>query len=335
MSVLRLSPTQQFALFKTSELVHLQNASCQRLLNPDRVEELTTELLDQLNQQRQPWLPQCLCVARCQETDYLIDGQHRLAAYMRILQETKEDLLVCVNTIEVTEMSHMECLFRLVNRSVPVARLPEGVSFADTNNVLSHYLQSHGFLFSDCVSRKPRKPRLHRQTFEEFVAEVKRLCPTTNVIELLDAFHKSCQHKTWKFFQRSASETSTKVQQSLNKCQGFYLGMFPPEEWLSLVCHIEPHAHLVRSKKRIPKALRMAVWNKYIGKLVRSHKCPFEACDEIISVENFHCAHDMAEVLGGDLTVDNLYPCCGSCNLSMGRVGFETFAVCMSTNITK
>jgi hypothetical protein len=324
-SQLFICPTQFFEIYKTSDLSHLQNANCQRLLNIDRVIELASEIRQSLEAQRQPWLPQCLCVARYQEMDFLIDGQHRLAAYLHILQEMKEDLLVCVNTIEVYTKSDIHELFKIVNQSVPVAQLPEGISFADTNHVLSKYLQLHPMLFSECASRKPRKPRIHKQTFEEFIAQVKVLKPEVDFIELLEKFHQLCRTKTWRYFQRSHNESSGKIQTYLQKCQGFYLGMFPNSEWLSLVCNIQLGITFTRVKKRIPKALRIAVWNKCIGKSIRSCECPFFNCSNVIYVENFHCAHDIAEVAGGDLHIDNLYPCCSECNLNMGTMTFEQF----------
>jgi HNH endonuclease len=42
-------------------------------------------------------------------------------------------------------------------------------------------------------------------------------------------------------------------------------------------------------------------------------------CDEPIFFDRtWHCSHVVAASLGGTDTVDNLRPCCASCNLSMG-----------------
>ena len=70
-------------------------------------------------------------------------------------------------------------------------------------------------------------------------------------------------------------------------------------------------------KKTIPKAVRVAVWNTYIGEEVGRAKCL--VCKTVdISQMRFHCAHVVAEAAGGAASVDNLRPTCATCNTSMG-----------------
>jgi len=77
-------------------------------------------------------------------------------------------------------------------------------------------------------------------------------------------------------------------------------------------------------KKNIPKAVRMAVWNTYIGETVGKTHCM--VCNiNAITQMNFHCAHVVAEALGGQTTVDNLRPTCAACNLSMGKQNLNEF----------
>lgn len=70
-------------------------------------------------------------------------------------------------------------------------------------------------------------------------------------------------------------------------------------------------------KKRIPKALREAVWRRYCGKNFEV-KCLVGWCPNRMSVFNFHVGHDVPESRGGRTTIDNLRPICDRCNLSMG-----------------
>lgn len=79
-----------------------------------------------------------------------------------------------------------------------------------------------------------------------------------------------------------------------------------------------------KRKKAIPKSLRMAVWNTHIGDTVGKTKCPVCQHNEITQM-NFHCAHVVAEVMGGETNVSNLRPTCASCNLSMGRKNLNEF----------
>ena len=70
-------------------------------------------------------------------------------------------------------------------------------------------------------------------------------------------------------------------------------------------------------KKKIPKALREAVWVHHNGRKFES-KCMTPWCPNIITVFDFQTSHDVPESKGGPTTLDNLFPLCGRCNLSMG-----------------
>ena len=69
-------------------------------------------------------------------------------------------------------------------------------------------------------------------------------------------------------------------------------------------------------KKKIPKPLRMAVWNKYVGENIGKSLC---LCCELnyITMFDFVCGHIVAESQGGSTTLDNLVPICTHCNESM------------------
>jgi hypothetical protein len=77
-------------------------------------------------------------------------------------------------------------------------------------------------------------------------------------------------------------------------------------------------------KKPIPKALKIAVWDKYIGEIVGKTKC---LCCKITDITQlkFHCGHIIAEANGGTLDIDNLMPICESCNKSMRTNNMNDF----------
>jgi len=72
------------------------------------------------------------------------------------------------------------------------------------------------------------------------------------------------------------------------------------------------------SKLKIPKALREQVWLKHQGP-VYSKKCPVKWCTNTMTAFNFDCGHDIPESKGGETILENLYPICRNCNLSMGN----------------
>ena len=77
-------------------------------------------------------------------------------------------------------------------------------------------------------------------------------------------------------------------------------------------------------KKYIPKALKIAIWNKYIGEEIGKVKC---LCCEITDITQlkFHTGHVIAEKNGGDTSIENLRPICESCNKSMNTTNMYNF----------
>ena len=77
-----------------------------------------------------------------------------------------------------------------------------------------------------------------------------------------------------------------------------------------------PHPY---KKKKIPKALREAVWIKHAGKNFQM-KCSTPWCPNTISSFDFQTGHNIPESKGGATTIDNLVPICSRCNQSMSNV---------------
>ena len=79
-----------------------------------------------------------------------------------------------------------------------------------------------------------------------------------------------------------------------------------------------------KSKANISKALRMKIWETYIGLEKGIAKC---CCCETTDMSqfNFHCGHVIAESIGGLTTFENLRPICQVCNGSMGTMNMFEF----------
>ena len=69
-------------------------------------------------------------------------------------------------------------------------------------------------------------------------------------------------------------------------------------------------------KKKMPKAVREAVWVKHVGKKFE-YKCLTHWCPNTMTVFDFQTSHNIPESKGGTMDIDNLFPLCGRCNLSM------------------
>lgn len=80
-----------------------------------------------------------------------------------------------------------------------------------------------------------------------------------------------------------------------------------------------------KKKTTISSAIKDAVWRKEIGDINKFEiRCPV-CLDNKITSRNFQCGHIIAESKGGDSSVNNLRPICGSCNTSMGTTHMNDF----------
>jgi len=78
-----------------------------------------------------------------------------------------------------------------------------------------------------------------------------------------------------------------------------------------------------KRRKRIPKQLRIDVWNHYIGEDKRKGNC--YVCKKIIDITNFECGHNIADANGGETKLYNLRTICKGCNRSMGTMNLELY----------
>lgn len=76
-------------------------------------------------------------------------------------------------------------------------------------------------------------------------------------------------------------------------------------------------------RRKIPKAVKEAVWGRYIGIKKAEGKC--YVCNRTIHITRFEVGHNKAVARGGSDNITNLRPICRSCNLAMGTMSIETF----------
>ena len=92
---------------------------------------------------------------------------------------------------------------------------------------------------------------------------------------------------------------------------------------------IDPLLKKTGKKKPISKALRMAVWQEYIG--IQEAYC--YCCQrQKINPFRFQCGHNVAESKGGETSLENLRPVCDLCNQSMGTKNLEEFKQTLCIN---
>jgi 5-methylcytosine-specific restriction endonuclease McrA len=72
-----------------------------------------------------------------------------------------------------------------------------------------------------------------------------------------------------------------------------------------------------KTKEKIPKAVREQLWVRDMGQAFQG-KCKTAWCNNIVTVFDFQCGHNVPESKGGPTTLNNMVVICSRCNLSMG-----------------
>ncbi len=334
-SSLTRAPFDTLSIHYVSELVQrFTIPDFQRESDLEHIERIYQGVKTQLLQGNEPKLTGCLITVTTPETTYLLDGNHRLKAFTRLLKEDGTDLRVYLQEIKTTNKEEAESLFNQTNMSLPVAEMPQGIRRSSVNEVASYFYNKYGTpkcreraqpLFRDTViGGTVNRPRISRAMFEQAIGQILELdVKPDQLILKLDRHIQQLNEKTASAFKHNGNDTVKRLQSMLATADifGCRLGMDFGYNYFTKLLDVMGMSHessftIVRTKEKIPSALRMAVWNRYCGASVRMSVCPF--CDNEIKMETFHCAHDIAESNNGETNINNLYPCCASCNLSMG-----------------
>lgn len=114
-----------------------------------------------------------------------------------------------------------------------------------------------------------------------------------------------------------------------------YVGLFRNFEWIEIitrsnvnVSHVaalisQQNVSKKRNRTKIPQKVRQLVWNKN-NEPGRNQGVCF-TCNDPLAFTDMECSHIVSHVLGGPTTVENLMPCCKTCNRDMGITNLITY----------
>jgi len=304
----------------------------QRSEDSSHVDDIYKSVTSDLDAQLEPKITGCLITVLLDDTCFLLDGNHRLHAYKRILKDYDYDIKVYVQEIKVSNLQEAETLFNQTNNSMPVSKMPDGVKRSHVNKIAEYFYKK----YNNAVGKKKpvfsagnttNRPRVNRAKFEETISHIVKSeseLDADTIIAQIDKYIVALDGRNYQWFKRSTNDTQKRLENMLHTADslGCRLGMVRIGE-LSKLFQTDMTDTFQRVKQHIPKALKIKVWDRYCGASERQSECPF--CHDVIKMEDFHCAHDQSETDGGELNIDNLYPCCGLCNLSMGTSTYEQF----------
>lgn len=168
----------------------------------------------------------------------------------------------------------------------------------------------------DDLTRKSEKPKVHKCTYcDQMFSSPQgkhqhgQVCPSNpqnklkSRVLLLENRVKQLQEEL-----KVSRQSSTKVPPALHDTKE----------------STQDNTTSKKAKQKINHALKIKVWDTYVGDTIGKTKC--FCCQNIdITQHNYHCGHVQAEAHGGTLHVDNLRPICCVCNNSMGTQNLLEF----------
>ncbi len=332
-SIIIKSSRERYEKISISTLISKLNIpAIQRVLNQERVSFLYDQFFAVFKTGYEIISPGVLIVAENKQGSYfLLDGQHRFYAYKKLYDIHKHDQTVVINIIQQEEggpegndghsQREINRLFNIINDTVPVKEVPIELDLSESKKVMTYFTEKYKEFFK-LSKNSVHRPHINSSNFNEVVNKLLLVYPHADkVIDEIEKINKTLTDMNYTHFLVKKSYSKMDTESALSKARqkgGFFIGMFPELECLNILYGKNP----IQIRKNISPILRMKIWRRYNGSSDIS-ECPF--CSSEITIKSCHIAHDISHANGGDETIDNLFPCCPHCNLSMGRKNVSEF----------
>lgn len=264
---------------------------------------------------------------------YLIDGQHRLAAYKQLL-EAYPDRGIKINTdnYTVNEIKDVDFIYKNVNthNENPITKLSID-EYKILEDIKKYFNENFNEYIPKSNSKNPYRPNINLDKIITFLKE-KEIIIKCNIqtssdlighIQKLNTFysnHLKKESKTWHI----KIEALDKIDKNSSH---LYLGMYPNGEWIDrMIDHLNKNIPYDKMKHydstfrvTITRDLKRSVWDSELS----TQNC--YCCQEIIYIDTFECGHVIPLCRGGPTNKNNLRPICHDCNQDMKTMDMDEY----------
>ncbi len=340
-NLIKINESKYLGCLDITELVKLEFhiPSIQRLEYKDKIKEIVEYQENYFKEKKCFNFLGVINICILQDKMYIIDGQHRYKATLKLHHNGYRNEPISVEITKVKSIDELKCNYELLNKNTPLPEFEFGIPDDNEihNEILEHFLDRYGELFSDKV--KVRRPNISRIKFEEAIDFLRGKLKTPNAQILINQIEKENSNiSNWNINNFPKINILNNPQNTITPCKTwkFYLGMFFFNgqnycyDWVKSIIKNETGEELevIKIKKNrkahIPRSIKNQSWDKYIGKELGTAKCYCCRHNEI-SKNDFQAGHYISEANGGEVKVDNIRPICSTCNQSMGTKNMDEF----------
>ena len=272
----------------------------------------------------------------CNNTYYLVDGQHRYNAIKLLINKKYELIDIIVELVNVHSIDELKHNYILINKNTELPEFPETIDKNIPEKASQYFFDKYSNIWS--TTKRVRRPHLNKNNFQEalgIITDKLNIKSYTKLQSIIEDYNEKLSR--WPFENFPNYKTFKDPEKIKEKCKNtkLYLGLFIYKaddfcyNWVKAIIKEECGQELKSInkrvlKKKIPQKIRNDSWNKYIGKTIGCVKCI--CCNETeITQNNFEAGHIIPSSKGGENTLDNILPICSGCNRSMGNKNMDDY----------
>ena len=324
--------------YKSIDEINYVIPEIQRQVEPNNIKKIYDFQLDYYNKKGEYCLNGSISIGRDLFTciDYLLDGQHRMAAYIKLRKTFPErSMIITVDTFDCSSIRNIELAYEYINTHNPNPITKLGL---DDYKILQSFEDLMEKQFKSYIknTKKPQRPNINLKNLKDVIKEkdliqkggIKSGDELFQYILSINKYYCNVEHIQ---FSKWGFNDYLKIIDKINKHENkLFLTIYLNFEWVDrLIEHITLEKpfnelkHISNSwRPIITKTLRKAVWlNSNDSDMRGSCYC----CENSIEFDNFVCGHIIPVSIGGETNVNNMKPVCSYCNSNMGVMNLEKY----------
>lgn len=328
-------------------LKYMQIPDIQRELDPEWVSDLCLKIeTEYMNTNIIDLGTFILCWSMYDDKLNLLNGQHRYNVLEQLHQKVTK-IPIKIELHKANTKDQMHAIWQRTNRSKSVSIVANHDHQLIYNGFRRHFKTKYAKYITD--ANKPHKPNINLNHIVDKMQSLDIIVKLSirtdedliSKAEELNNYYKKVQYeldlwgkKGWKI---------PDCERMLEKCRSksptntLYLGLYHNNEWINRLIYActenisysqLPHC-LSTAKRNASENVKKQVWERWnsFAKIKGRGDCESTCyvCNDPLLLKNAVYGHVIPYFYGGETTVENGRPICGSCNSSMGLENLENY----------